>query len=147
MPVVIEEQIFGLQITMNNHVTMAIINAGNDLLKEFPCLRFLQFALFHDVIEKFTATDELKKKLKICNNLLALSKTHLHDHEDIRGRWDDLIELNYVRMSKQLQILNFTTNFSHNIERFDLLSIEDFNSYLMLCDYVFTDLHFSKGSI
>lgn len=40
----------------------------------------------------------------------------LHDHEDMGGRGNDLIQLDNVRMAKQLQNLNLTANLFSNIQ-------------------------------
>ena len=47
----------------------------------------------------------------LTNVLEELSSTDiLHDHEDITGSGDDLVELDDVRMTKQLQQLNLSTD-------------------------------------
>lgn len=45
---------------MNDHVTMAVVDTGNDLLEELTGFRFLKFSLLYDVVEELTAADELK---------------------------------------------------------------------------------------
>lgn len=46
------------------------------------------------------------------------------------------LQLDNVRMTKQLHILDFTANFADDIKAFDLLSIENFDRYFVPCKAV-----------
>lgn len=69
---------------MNDHVTMTIIDTRNDLLEELARFRFVKLSLFHNVVEKLA------------------TRHKLHHHEDIGGGRYDLIQLDDVRVTKQL---------------------------------------------
>lgn len=126
MAIVIEQQVFRLQITMDDHVSMAIVDARNDLLEKSARFVLLQFAIFHNVIEEFAAAHVL------------------HNHEDVGGRRYHLIQFDDVRMPKQFQILNFSSNFADHIERTDLLSIQNFDGHFVFGQLMFADFHFAK---
>lgn len=127
MPVVIQQEILRLQIAMYNHVAMAIVHPGNDLLEEPSRFRFLKFAVVYDVIEQLASADIF------------------HDHENIGWGGYHLVQFDYVRMSEQLQVLNFATNFSDHIQALDLLTIQDFNGHLVLRFCVLADFDLPEG--
>lgn len=58
---------------MNHHVSMTVVDAGNNLLKETTSLRFFKFAVLDDVFEQFASAYEL------------------HDHENVGRCADHLI--------------------------------------------------------
>lgn len=89
----------------------------------------MKFSLLYNVVEELTTRHEL------------------HDHEDVGGRADNLIQLDDVRMSEELEILDFTSNLADHIETLDLLPIEDLDGDLVFRDNVLTDLDFSECSI
>jgi hypothetical protein len=49
------------------------------------------------------------------------------------------LQFDDVRMAKEFQVLNFPTNLADNIQIFYLLPIEDFDSYFVTCQLVFTN--------
>lgn len=55
----------------------------------------------------------------------------LHDHKDIGGGGDDLVELNDMGMAKEFQVLNLSSDFPHNVQTLNLLTIQDFDSNLV----------------
>lgn len=65
MHVVVQQQILGLEIAVHDHVPMAVVDTGDDLLEEATRVVLLQFAMLHDVVEQLPATHVL------------------HDHEDV----------------------------------------------------------------
>lgn len=126
--IVIEQQILRLQIPMHDHVTMAVVYAGDDLLKEPASFRFLQLPIVDDVIEQLATADVL------------------HDHKDVGRRRDDLVQLDDVRMAEELQILDFTPDLAHHIETLDLLTIQYLDRHLVLRHLMLTDLDLSERS-
>lgn len=114
---------------MDDHMTMAIVDAGDDLLEEFPRLRFVELSLLDNVVEELAAGHKL------------------HDHEDVGGGRNDLIQFDYVRMAEELQVLNLPANLSDHIQALDLLPIENLDRHFVLCDDVLADLDFAKCSI
>ena len=85
-------------------VPVAIVHPTDDLLEEFLCFRFLQFAMFYNVVKQF-ATRHI-----------------LHCHKDVRGGADHLVELDDMRMSEEFKMLNFSLDFPNNIQVLDVLS-------------------------
>ncbi len=69
---------------------------------------FLQFAIFHDVVEELA------------------TRNIFHDHENVGWCGNYLVQFDDVGMSEQFQILDFPANLANHIQTFDLLSIEDF---------------------
>lgn len=88
-------------------------------------------------------------KLSLLHNVIEelAARYKLHHHENICRCRDDLIQLDDVRMTKQLEILNLPTNLSHHIEALNFLSIENLNCHFVLRDYVLADFDFSERSI
>ncbi|RNA33240.1 hypothetical protein BpHYR1_014243 [Brachionus plicatilis] len=81
-----------------NHVAVAIGYTRYDLLEKFSSIIFIEFTIFYNVIKKFASA-------------------HIfHYHENITRCIDYLVELDYMRMSKQLQILNFAPYFTNYIQ-------------------------------
>ena len=100
-------------LPVNDIVSMTIVNAGDDLLKEASRVRLFQFAVLDNVIEEFAAGHIL------------------HDHENVGRRADHLVKFDDVRMSKQLQVLNLTPNLTDYIEIFDFLPVQNFDGHLI----------------
>ena len=46
------------------------------------------------------------------------------------------LQLNNMGMSEQFQVLDLSSYFANHIKILDLLSVEDFDSYLMACKLV-----------
>ena len=88
---------------MNHIVSVAIIHSTDNLLEESPSILLLQFAVLDDVVKQFPARDVL------------------HYHEDVRGGADDLVQLDDVGMTEQLQVLDFSSDLSDNVKILDLL--------------------------
>lgn len=47
------------------------------------------------------------------------------------------LQFDDMRMSEELQVLNLASDFSHDIQVFDLLSVEDFDSNFMSSQLMF----------
>ncbi len=69
--------------------------------------------MLDDVVEEFSSRDVF------------------HDHKDVRWGGDDLVQLDDVRMAKELQVLDLTPDLSHHVQRLNLLAVEDFDSHLV----------------
>ena len=61
-------------------------------------------------------------------------------------REQHLVELDYVRMSEELQILDLPPDLAHHIQVLDLLPVEDLDGNLVAGQLVETDLHLAKGA-
>lgn len=126
MHIMIQQQILWFQIPVYYHMSMTIINTRNNLLKEPPGFMLLKFTIIDNVFKQF-------------------STWHiLHDHEDVSGCTDDLVEFNNVRMSKQFQILYFATNFANDIKTLDALTVEDFHRDFVLCELMLADFYLAE---
>lgn len=97
MHIVIEQQIFRLQISMHNHMTMTIVDARYNLLEETAGFVFQQFTMLDDIIEQ-------------------LPSAHiLHNHEDISRSRYHLIQFDDVRMPEQFQVLYLSPDFADDV--------------------------------
>ena len=61
-------------------------------------------------------------------------------------REQHLVELDDVRMSEELQILDLPPDLAHHIQVLDLLPVEDLDGNLVAGQLVETDLHLAKGA-
>ena len=61
-------------------------------------------------------------------------------------REQHLVELDDVRMSEELQILDLPSDLAHHIQVLDLLPVEDLDSNLVPSQLVETDFHLAKGA-
>lgn len=52
MQIGIQQEIFWFQISVHNHVTMAVVNTRDDLLKEAPGFMLLQLLILKSVITR-----------------------------------------------------------------------------------------------
>lgn len=50
----VQEEVFRLQVPVDNHVPVAVFHPGGDLLKEAASLFLQQSALLHNVVKKLT---------------------------------------------------------------------------------------------
>lgn len=129
MHVVIEQEVLGLQVSMNDHVSVTVIDSRNNLLEELSGFRLVQFPLLDDVVEQLSARHKL------------------HDHENVGRSGNNLVELDDVRMAEKFKILDLSTNLSDDIETFDFLPVEDFNCHFVLRQYVLADFDFAECAI
>lgn len=72
MEVVVEQEILGLQISMYNLMTVAVLDGAHDLLKELSSLVFLHLSMIDNVVEE-------------------LGPGVLKNHDDVGRRRDDSI--------------------------------------------------------
>ena len=61
-------------------------------------------------------------------------------------REQHLVELDDVRMSEELQILDLPSDLAHHIQVLDLLPVEDLDGNLVARQLVETDFHLAKGA-
>lgn len=62
-----------------------------------------------------------------------------HDHEDVGGCADDLVQFDDVRVSEKFEILNLTPDLAHNVQVFYLLSVQDLDSHFVACQLVLSN--------
>ena len=62
-----------------------------------------------------------------------LSARHIfHDHEDVGGRGDDLVQLDDVRVPEQLEVHDLPPDLAHHVQALDLLPVQDLDGHLAL---------------
>ena len=131
---------------------MTIVEAGYDLLKESSSLVFIKLAMLDNVFEQLPAFYERKSDNGTKSKLRSLSRVKLHttyagyikmrplwstwdifeNHEYIGGGGYFLIQFDNMRVTKQFQILNFSSDFDQRILVFvfDDLSIQYLHCHL-----------------
>lgn len=114
------DSLFWLQVTMDNLVTMAILDCTNDLLKESPCLIFFHASLVDNVIEE-------------------LATCVFNDHDDISWSSDDLVELDDMRVSEDLEVLDFSLDSRGHVHVLNLSAVDDLHCDLVASDRVCSD--------
>jgi hypothetical protein len=90
--VMVQEEIFWFEISMDDVESMDILNPCDDLLEELAGLFFFNSIVRNDVFEEFTATGIL------------------HDQIELAGGLDDFVELDDVGVADQFQDMNFSGN-------------------------------------
>lgn len=108
----VQEQILRFDVSMSDAQISQVLNTCNKLLEDPACLFFLQF-------------------LFCCYEIKELSiATMLHDQVKLRLCFDDFIKLDNVRMSNDLQYVNFPGDTLHIIDIFNFGLFKDFDSDL-----------------
>lgn len=107
-----QNSLFRLQIPMNNLVSMTILNGTDDLLEKPPGLTLLHPSLVHYILEQL------------------LPRIFYH-HDDIRGRGDDFVELDDVRMSQDFEVLDLTFYAGGHVHVLDLPAVDDLHGDLV----------------
>lgn len=79
-------------------MTMTVVNAGNDLLKEATSFCGLQPSVLNNVVKELPAGNVL------------------HNHENVRRCTDDLVEADDMRMAEEREVLDFAANLSNDIQ-------------------------------
>jgi hypothetical protein len=118
IPVVIKQQILGLQVTMNDVHLVDLLHARKDLMEESAGVPLPNSATGNDVIEKFTTT------------------AVLHDQVKLPRCLNDLIELNDMLVPDQLQNVDLAGNPLHICNIDDPLLLEDLDSNFLTCEDV-----------
>lgn len=109
---VVEQQVFWFEVAVHDAEFMEVLHAADDLLKKLAGLRLLQLLLFHDVVKELAARDEL------------------HDEEELFGCLDDLKELDNVRVSDQLEDVDFSGHTLHVGIARDFALFQNFDGHL-----------------
>lgn len=60
-----DEDVFDLQITVNDTVPVAVVQSTGDLASEFPSLLLLESSMRDDVIEHLSSVDELEEHVPV----------------------------------------------------------------------------------
>uniref|UniRef100_A0A6B0VAV0 Uncharacterized protein n=1 Tax=Ixodes ricinus TaxID=34613 RepID=A0A6B0VAV0_IXORI len=124
--VLVQEQVFGFQVPVDHHVPVTVRHSGDYLLEEPPGIRLLQLPMLDDVIKEFTTAHIL------------------HDHENVGGCADDLVQFDDMRVPEELEVLYFTADLAHDIEILYLLPVQYLHCNLVARQLMAGGLHFSK---
>ena len=71
----VQQQILGLQVPVDDIVSVTVVNTGDDLLEEPPSVLLLQLTMFHNVVKQFS-TFMRKIQLFLGGSELCLSTLH-----------------------------------------------------------------------
>lgn len=112
---------------MDNLVPMTIFHRTDHLLEKSPRFILIHLATFHNVIEQLV--------------------TRVFDHHDDvrRGRYH-LVQLDDVRMSQHLEILNLPLDAIRHVHVLNLLLAQDLHGHFVTRDAMRGDLDFTKGA-
>ena len=113
---------------MHDHMSVTVSDTGDDLLEELSSLVLGEPTVLDDMIEQLAA------------------RHILHDHEDVRGRVDHLVELDDVRVSEELEVLDLATDLSDHVKRLDLVAVEDLYGHCVTCQLVACLFHLAEAS-
>ena len=110
--VVIEEEVFRLEVSMDDVQLVDILDASVDLLEKLACLVFLQTSVRNNVVKELTAARVL------------------HDQVELLGCLDDLIELDDVRVPDQLQNVDLPSHTFYVRHIRDAVLLQDLDCHL-----------------
>lgn len=130
--IIIHKNIFKFEISVNNSKFVNILNATDDLFKDFACFIFRHCFL----------TDNVVKKLSFFHQF--------HDKKEVLGGLDNFIELNDIWMSYKFENMNFpghTFNISYinNLVLLEHLDGYFFSSDCMSGQFYLAKCPFAKG--
>mmetsp|Transcript_10454 Transcript_10454/g.43278 ORF Transcript_10454/g.43278 Transcript_10454/m.43278 type:complete len:343 (+) Transcript_10454:2484-3512(+) len=124
----VQQEVLGLEIAVDHHVAVAVLDAGDDLLKEVSRLVLAETTLLHDVVEELAALDVL------------------HDHVDVVRGLEDLIQADDVRVHEQPQDLDLPANLLLHVDGLDLLAVQDLDGHLVPGEDVLGHLDLAEGA-
>uniref|UniRef100_A0A1I8I6A6 ABM domain-containing protein n=1 Tax=Macrostomum lignano TaxID=282301 RepID=A0A1I8I6A6_9PLAT len=113
----VQQQVLRLEVAVHDHVLVAVVHPGYDLLEEAARLLLAQVMPLNNVVKQ-------------------LATAHvLHHQEDLDDVW----------VPEGLHILNFTPQLGGHIQTLDLAPIDNLHSNLMASHVVHAQLHLAKG--
>lgn len=110
----VNQQIFWFQVSMHNVQFMQVLNTRDDLMEKFTGKRLFYFLIFHDEIEQLT------------------TRNVFHDQVQLLWCFNNLVQLNYIRMSNHFQNMDFSCYPLHVIYILNLIFLENFDCDLFL---------------
>ena len=125
----IEKQILGLEISMNNTQLMKVLDASDYLMEEAASLRLLDSLALNDVVKELS------------------SACVLHDQIELLRSLDDLVELDDVRMADELEDVDLSGNPLYIAHILDFLLLKNFNSNFLAREVVASELHFAESAL
>mmetsp|Transcript_73652 Transcript_73652/g.159358 ORF Transcript_73652/g.159358 Transcript_73652/m.159358 type:complete len:451 (+) Transcript_73652:1224-2576(+) len=128
-PVLIEQEILWLQVTVDYVHGMDLLNTCNYLVEEAGCLGFLDTAVGDDVIEQFATASVLHNEIQLPACLY------------------DFIELDDVRVSDQLEDVHLSSNPLHICHLDNALLLQHLDRHSFAGQDVGAELHLAKGAL
>lgn len=128
MQVVVEQQVLGLQVAMYNLVAMAVLDGADDLLEELACAVLGHLAMVDDVVEQ-------------------LRTSILEDHDNLCRCSDDGEELDDVRMSQELQILDLPLDSAGHVASDEFAAGDDLEGDLLAGGLVDGELDLAEAAL
>lgn len=120
---IIQQQILGLQVAVRNTVAVAVLYAGDNLLKEAARIIVGQPASLDDKVKQLAAARVLR-----------------HD-EHIARRLDHLVQADDVGMHAHLEDLDLALELLLHLLGADLLAVQDLDRDHLACRLVLRQLH------
>lgn len=126
--VVVEKQIFRLQISVHNIELVQVFDTGNYLVEKLDGLRLFDPLILDNVVKKFTAG------------------RILHYQIQLLGSFNDLVQLNNVRMSNHFEDVDFASNPFHIVYVHNFVFFKNFHGNTLPSQLVYPQLDLSKSS-
>lgn len=126
--VVVEQQIFRLQVSVHNAQFVDVLDARDDLLVHFDCLFLLEATVFHDMLEELP------------------TRAVLHDQVQVVVVLNHLVKLDYVWMTNFLEDCNLSVDSVDVALVFDFVLLKDLDGNLVSSNDVRALLHLSEGA-
>lgn len=144
----VEKEVLGLQISVDNLVSVAVFDGAYNLLEELSGLCLLQFTVVDDVVEQFAACvfedhDDLGRR---CYDGIARGAKVSMKMRQARLQAND-VQLDDVGMAQQLQILNLTLDPACHVSGDEPLAIDDLEGNLLAADLVGGQLDLAEGAL
>jgi hypothetical protein len=127
--VIIQKQIFGLQVTVDDVHCMYLLDSCNDLMEKAAGLGLLHSAIGHDVIEEL-ATGGV-----------------LHDQVKLPSRLNDLIELHDVGMPYKLEDVHLSGHALHICNLLDAVLFEDLHRDSLAGENMSAELYLAESAL
>lgn len=128
MQILIEQEILGLQVAMDNLVTMAVLDGADYLLEELAGLCLSHGTMIDNVLEE-------------------LGAGVLEDHDDLDWSSDDGVEFDNVWVAEELKVLNLSLDSAGHVTSHELSAGDDFEGNLLASNLVHCQLHLAKGAL
>jgi hypothetical protein len=124
--VVVEQKVFGLQVSVDNAQLVDVLDARYDLLVHLGCLLLFQPSIFDNVLEELSAG------------------AILHDQVEVVIVLDHFVQLDYMRMPHFLENRDFAIDPVDVGLIFDLVFFQDLDGHLVARDNVRALLNFAE---
>lgn len=127
--VIVYQKVFRLQVTVADAELVNVLDARDELLKVLAGHLLLEALVLHNEVEQLASADVL------------------HDQVQVLFCFDDLVNLNHIRVVQLLQNLNFSADALHILAVFDPRFFENFDGHLQKFELLFAFLGHYKWSL